>query len=127
MQRELGCDHEMGQSHEGYTVVYVRLRPLDPRRGAAGGLTVLPERSEVWRAQERFAFSAVFDGAVQNAQLFEAVGRPLVDSALLGYNGTLMAYGQTGSGKTYTMGEVGSIGTAAEGVAHPWCATFPRD
>ncbi|KAJ1422046.1 P-loop containing nucleoside triphosphate hydrolase protein, partial [Ochromonadaceae sp. CCMP2298] len=29
--------------------------------------------------------------------------RPIVDSALLGYSGTILAYGPTGSGKTHTM------------------------
>ena len=29
--------------------------------------------------------------------------KPLVDSVLQGYNGTIFAYGQTGTGKTYTM------------------------
>ena len=31
------------------------------------------------------------------------ISRPLVNSAMNGFNGTLMAYGQTGSGKTYTL------------------------
>ena len=32
-----------------------------------------------------------------------AVGRPIVDNCLAGYNSSILAYGQTGSGKTYTM------------------------
>lgn len=32
-----------------------------------------------------------------------AVGAPLVDHVLAGYNGSALAYGQTGSGKTHTM------------------------
>jgi hypothetical protein len=28
---------------------------------------------------------------------------PIVDSAIEGYNGSILAYGQTGTGKTYTM------------------------
>ncbi|KAF2343804.1 Kinesin motor domain, partial [Trinorchestia longiramus] len=37
----------------------------------------------------------------------------LIQSALDGYNATIMAYGQTGSGKTYTMiGEQGTPGIA---------------
>lgn len=35
--------------------------------------------------------------------LFQETFRPLVDSVLEGYNGTIFAYGQTGTGKTYTM------------------------
>ena len=36
----------------------------------------------------------------------------------MGYNGTLLAYGQTGTGKTFTIGEMGRLGSAQEGVAH---------
>jgi kinesin family protein 3/17 len=35
--------------------------------------------------------------------LYDETFRPLVDSVLQGYNGTIFAYGQTGTGKTYTM------------------------
>ena len=61
--------------------------------------------------------SCVFEGE-SNEELHEVVGQPLVESAIKGYNGTLLAYGQTGSGKTFTIGEVGRIGTPHEGVAH---------
>ena len=62
-------------------------------------------------------FSSVYEHE-DNEALFEVEGRPLVGSALAGYNGTLMAYGQTGSGKTFTMGEAARIGSTDEGVAH---------
>ncbi len=32
-----------------------------------------------------------------------AVGKPIVENCLNGYNSSILAYGQTGSGKTYTM------------------------
>ena len=35
--------------------------------------------------------------------LYDESFKPLVDSVLQGYNGTIFAYGQTGTGKTYTM------------------------
>lgn len=35
--------------------------------------------------------------------LSAAVGRPIVDNCMDGYNSSILAYGQTGSGKTYTM------------------------
>jgi hypothetical protein len=44
--------------------------------------------------------------------VFESVGRPLVDNALMGYNSALIAYGQTGSGKTHTI-----FGPGAEGAS----------
>ena len=42
-----------------------------------------------------FGFDRVFSTGTTNANVFEAVGRPLVTSVLCGYNATLMAYGQT--------------------------------
>ena len=36
-------------------------------------------------------------------QVFNDVGRGILDNAWKGFNATLFAYGQTGSGKTYTM------------------------
>ena len=100
-----------------YTVVAVRVRPLDTGAGECI-LSVDSARGEISCGREKFCFSSVFSGEEDNAKLFEAVGRPLVGAALLGYNGTLIAYGQTGSGKTYTIGEASSLGTAHEGVAH---------
>ena len=42
-----------------------------------------------------------------------AVGRPIVDNCLAGYNSSILAYGQTGSGKTYTM-----LGALPQGAGH---------
>ena len=94
------------EDHGDYTVVAVRVRPLDTGHRGGGGeciLSVDSARGEISCGREKFCFSSVFSGEEDNAKLFEAVGRPLVGAALLGYNGTLIAYGQTGSGKTYTM------------------------
>eukprot|EP00667_Euglena_gracilis_P003330 EG_transcript_3338 len=41
--------------------------------------------------------------------VYEALGAPLLQNLVRGYNACLLCYGQTGSGKTYTM-----MGTAAE-------------
>jgi hypothetical protein len=49
-----------------------------------------------------FAFDHVWD-TEQSAELFEAVGRQVIDHASNGYNSSVFAYGQTGSGKTHTM------------------------
>lgn len=35
--------------------------------------------------------------------VFDVVARPVVSSALEGFNSTIFAYGQTGSGKTFTI------------------------
>ncbi|GIY34077.1 kinesin-like protein KIF3B [Caerostris darwini] len=54
-----------------------------------------------------FTFDAVYDGGNQ-ADIYDEVFRPLVDSVISGFNGTVIAYGQTGAGKTWTMeGQLG--------------------
>lgn len=50
-----------------------------------------------------FTFDSVYDWNSKQLDLYDETFRPLVDSVLLGFNGTIFAYGQTGTGKTYTM------------------------
>lgn len=57
-----------------------------------------------------FQFDAVFDCASSQKDVYDQVCKPIVDSVLEGYNGTIFAYGQTGTGKTYTMEGAGRPG-----------------
>ncbi|CAM9556821.1 unnamed protein product, partial [Ectocarpus sp. 12 AP-2014] len=49
-----------------------------------------------------FTFDKVFPPQASQSEVYEAA-RPLVLSAVDGYNSTIFAYGHTGSGKTHTM------------------------
>ncbi|MGH0149478.1 UNVERIFIED_CONTAM: hypothetical protein FKN15_035436 [Acipenser sinensis] len=51
----------------------------------------------------RFKFQKVFDQGAKQEDVFENIAKPVADSILSGYNGTIFAYGQTGSGKTFTI------------------------
>nr|XP_057946506.1 kinesin-like protein KIF6 [Doryrhamphus excisus] len=51
----------------------------------------------------KFRFQKVFDQATKQENIFEDIAKPVADSVLAGYNGTIFAYGQTGSGKTFTI------------------------
>ena len=46
--------------------------------------------------------------------MYNETAKPIVDSVLEGYNGTVFAYGQTGTGKTHTMD--GSAGDSERGI-----------
>lgn len=48
-------------------------------------------------------FDHIFDELVSTQEVFDVVGKPIVDQAVRGFNGTIFAYGQTASGKTHTM------------------------
>ncbi|KAL4236814.1 hypothetical protein ACF0H5_005201 [Mactra antiquata] len=50
-----------------------------------------------------YSFDRVFSDSCVTMDIFEDVCKPIVDSALAGFNGTLFAYGQSSSGKTFTM------------------------
>lgn len=51
----------------------------------------------------RYKFNEIFEQSAYQDQVFSKVAKPVVDSVLNGYNGTIFAYGQTGSGKTFTV------------------------
>eukprot|EP00047_Mylnosiga_fluctuans_P024708 m.168525 g.168525 ORF g.168525 m.168525 type:complete len:760 (-) comp9910_c1_seq9:718-2997(-) len=52
---------------------------------------------------KEFTFDTVFDHNSIQADVYNQTARPIVESVLEGYNGTIFAYGQTGTGKTFTM------------------------
>lgn len=95
--------------------VCVRVRPLLGKEGQCGersivsivGNTVVLEHPEDRAKQQQFTFDVALDSTVANdAESFASqevvwnhVGSPLMESALEGFNVSLLAYGQTGSGK----------------------------
>ncbi|KAL4443117.1 hypothetical protein ABPG74_002184 [Tetrahymena malaccensis] len=59
-------------------------------------ICVMPEKG-------LYTLDKVYPPDTQQEQIYEDVGREMVNDVLQGYNGTIFAYGPTGSGKTYTM------------------------
>lgn len=57
-----------------------------------------------------FSFDSAFDSNSKQFDVYDEAVRPIVDSVLQGFNGTVFAYGQTGTGKTYTMEGPSGIG-----------------
>ena len=53
--------------------------------------------------ESMFAYDHVYGEDSTSEQVFEDMGKPLVDSLFDGFNASIFAYGQTGSGKTHTM------------------------
>jgi len=48
-------------------------------------------------------FDRVFDMNSNQKEVYDVAAKPIIDSVLEGFNGTIFAYGQTSSGKTHTM------------------------
>ena len=53
--------------------------------------------------QNKFNYDQVFDMSSTQKEVYDHAARPIIDSVLDGFNGTIFAYGQTSSGKTHTM------------------------
>jgi hypothetical protein len=94
--------------------VFCRIRPS---RGGAASKSVLavdPHEKKVefnlakatdtahtinnTRDSFKFHFNGLFDDTASQADVFEVVGKKVLDNVTRGYNGTIFAYGQTGSG-----------------------------
>ncbi|KAL7398246.1 hypothetical protein ABVT39_006715 [Epinephelus coioides] len=103
------------KSSESVKVV-VRCRPMNEKERAAkfervvtvdvklGQIIVRnPREASASELPKVFTFDSVYDSNSKQIDLYDETFRPLVDSVLFGFNGTIFAYGQTGTGKTYTM------------------------
>ncbi|KAL3649635.1 hypothetical protein CASFOL_006038 [Castilleja foliolosa] len=78
-------------------------------------LKMLKLRKNNW-SSDSYRFDELFTESASQKRVYEAVAKPVVESVLDGYNGTVMAYGQTGTGKTYTLGRLGKEDASERGV-----------
>uniref|UniRef100_W5LC98 Kinesin-like protein n=1 Tax=Astyanax mexicanus TaxID=7994 RepID=W5LC98_ASTMX len=83
---------EEAMSHEKIVEVDIKLGQVRVHNPKGPGTLV-----------KAFTFDAVYDMASKQTDLYDYSCKPLIDSVLQGFNGTVFAYGQTGTGKTYTM------------------------
>lgn len=65
--------------------------------------SVVYSGNELKLDKHSFAFDRIFSPQAEQQDIYNAVGKKLINRTLEGYNGCIFAYGQTGSGKTYTM------------------------
>ncbi|PIA49923.1 hypothetical protein AQUCO_01300568v1 [Aquilegia coerulea] len=110
----------------GRVRVAVRLRPRNAEEQVADAdfadcVELQPElkrlklRKNNWDS-DTYEFDEVLTEFASQKRVYEVVAKPVVESVLDGYNGTVMAYGQTGTGKTFTLGRLGEEDTAARGI-----------
>ncbi|CAN6290644.1 unnamed protein product [Urochloa humidicola] len=106
--------------------VAVRLRPKNSEDLSHGAdfdscVELQPESKRLklkknnWNC-ESYKFDEVFSENASQKRVYEVVAKPVVESVLEGYNGTVMAYGQTGTGKTYTVGRLGKDDPSERGI-----------
>ncbi|XP_004306908.1 PREDICTED: armadillo repeat-containing kinesin-like protein 2 [Fragaria vesca subsp. vesca] len=110
----------------GRVRVAVRLRPRNAEESAADAdfadcVELQPElkrlklRKNNWDT-DTYEFDEVLTEYASQKRVYEVVAKPVVESVLDGYNGTVMAYGQTGTGKTFTLGRLGEEDTSDRGI-----------
>ncbi|XP_003920653.1 kinesin-like protein KIF3A isoform X4 [Saimiri boliviensis] len=100
--------------------VVVRCRPLNEREKSMcykqavsvdemrGTITV--HKTDISNEPPKtFTFDTVFGPESKQLDVYNLTARPIIDSVLEGYNGTIFAYGQTGTGKTFTMEGVRAV------------------
>ena len=100
--------------------VGIRIRPFNARERERGdvlvwepnedasSMTVPEEARELLKLKKtpnlpNYGTGSVFAPGCSTNDIYEAVGRRVVEGSLRGVNGTVLAYGQTSSGKTHTM------------------------
>ncbi|CAN1308281.1 Kinesin-like protein KIN-UB [Linum perenne] len=110
----------------GRVRVAVRLRPRNAEEMVADAdfadcVELQPEskrlklRKNNWDS-DTYEFDEILSEFASQKRVYEVVAKPVVESVLDGYNGTVMAYGQTGTGKTFTVGHLGDDDTASRGI-----------
>lgn len=99
----------------GNVIVVCRFRPLNQNELNHGGSTVCadfhPNKKSVTIEtkgdgtvnKNEFTFDRVFDTNTAQIDVYNHAAKPIIESVMEGFNGTVFAYGQTGSGKTFTM------------------------
>ncbi|KAF8026304.1 hypothetical protein BT93_F2942 [Corymbia citriodora subsp. variegata] len=83
--------------------VAVRIRPANEFERVGDRIVKKVSSDSLSVGDRKFTFDSVFDASSSQEDIFQTVGVPLVQSALAGYNTSILTYGQSGSGKTYTM------------------------
>uniref|UniRef100_A0A8C5PNN2 Kinesin-like protein n=1 Tax=Leptobrachium leishanense TaxID=445787 RepID=A0A8C5PNN2_9ANUR len=107
------------ESNDNVKVV-VRCRPLNEREKAMGskmavnvdeirGTIAVHKVDSTNEPPKTFTFDTVFGTDSKQLDVYNLTARPIIDSVLEGYNGTIFAYGQTGTGKTFTMEGVRAV------------------
>jgi hypothetical protein len=91
--------------------VAVRCRPMSSKEIARGCVNIIEMKGgavqikgiDAQHETKDFTFDHCYNGDALQATVYDDLGKPIVQQALDGFNGTIFAYGQTGTGKSFSM------------------------
>ncbi|SCV05817.1 LANO_0H15830g1_1 [Lachancea nothofagi CBS 11611] len=89
------------QHYRGTISVSIRIKPSESN--AKNPWSIGDDDTIAHNDLGKFRFDNIFHPSSNNDQVYEEIGKPLIDKLFQGYNAIVFAYGMTGSGKTYTM------------------------
>ncbi|CAD8211826.1 unnamed protein product [Paramecium pentaurelia] len=81
--------------------VFCRIRPLNQKETSLINYSIRDQTIQL--GEQKFTFDKILDSNTNQQQVYDEIGKPIIDQILQGFNATLLMYGQTSSGKTYTM------------------------
>ena len=77
-----------------------------------GQVSVQNPKNGASEAQKVFTYDQVYGTDSNQIEVFSITAKPIVDSVMAGYNGTIFAYGQTGTGlRSQPPRTCGTVGT----------------
>ena len=74
------------------------------------------------RKERTYPLDIIFNDETTQEDMFDHVGKPLIEDLVHGFNGTIFVYGQTGSGKTHSLfGDMSSLDAEQRGIVPRSC------
>ena len=106
--RGVEASKRLGVKRDNRLSVSVRIRPMNKADNNVSEVAVHPEgmfNIKLARPGGGDALAYAFDNVFVGGQdeVYDCIGKPMLQNAYEGYNVTLFAYGQTGSGKTHSI------------------------
>ncbi|KAH9580030.1 Kinesin motor domain [Trypanosoma melophagium] len=101
-------DEENKDEGPNRIMVFLRVRPakkgdIDPTNGTHYLLEIQPDNKTCLLEGKTCNQDYIFNGEVDQGDIYHRVAQPVVTNFFKGYWGTVMVYRQTGTGKSFTM------------------------